>query len=79
MSMQAESIENASLSLSVEDRTLLLVRLLESIEDRTKSEPAQVERAWVAEANRRYQAYLHGDEEAIPADKVFPELRADDH
>lgn len=79
MSMPAESIENVALSLPLVDRTRLVVQLLESIEGQTNADPAEVERAWIAQANSRYQAYLRGDEEAIPADKVFSELWADDH
>jgi len=75
----AEAIESEALSLPFEDRARLVVHLLESIESRPAADPKQVERAWLAEANRRYQAYLRGEEQAIPAEEVFSELRADDH
>lgn len=57
----------------------LAVPLIESIEERPDADPHQVEGAWLAEANRRYQAYLRGEEKAIPAEEVYSELRADDH
>lgn len=79
MTHPAEAIESEALSLPLEDRTRLVVRLLESIESRPSTDPRQVERAWLAEAHRRYQAYLRGEEQAIPAEDVFSELRADDH
>lgn len=54
------------------------INLLESIEERPNMDPQQVELAWLAEANRRFQAYQAGKEQAIPADEVFADLRADD-
>lgn len=79
MTHSAEAIESEALSLPLEDRARLVVHLLESIESRPTADPRQVERAWLAEANRRYQAYVRGEEEAIPAEDVFSDLRADDH
>jgi putative addiction module component (TIGR02574 family) len=78
MSTSAEAVEKKALSLPREDRTRLVMHLLESIEERPHADPRQVERAWLAEANRRYQAYLRGEEQSIPAEDVFSELRADD-
>jgi len=78
MSASAKTIETDALSLPLEERTRLAVHLLESIEERPDADPKQVERAWLAEAGRRYQAYLRGEENAIPADDVFSELRAED-
>lgn len=78
MATSSEVIETEALSLPREDRTRLIVHLLESIEERPSADPQQVERAWLAEANRRYQAYLRGEEQAIPAEDVFSELQADD-
>jgi len=55
------------------------MHLLESIEERPSSDPRQVENPWVTEADRRYQAYLRGEEHSITAEEVFADLRADDH
>jgi len=78
MSKLAESIESEALSLPLEDRVRLAAHLLESVETRLQVDPKQVERAWIEEANRRYQAYLRGEERAIPAEEAFSTLRADD-
>jgi putative addiction module component (TIGR02574 family) len=78
-SAKIKIVESEALSLPREDRTRLVVHLLESIEERPGADPQQVERTWLAEANRRYQAYLRGEEKAIPAEDVYSELRADDH
>lgn len=79
MAISPKAVENEALSLSREDRSRLVVNLLQSIEERPISDPRQVESAWLAEADRRYQAYLRGDELAISAEVVFAELWADDH
>jgi hypothetical protein len=56
-----------------------VLKLLDSIEQRAPADPAKVESAWLQEADRRYQVYLRGEEEAILAEQVFAELRAEDH
>lgn len=78
MAISAKVVETEALSLPREERARLVVHLLESIEERPVSDPLQVEQAWVAEANRRYQAYLRGEEQAIAAEDVFKDLRTDD-
>ena len=78
MENSAKGIENAALSLPREERARLIVHLLESIEERPAANPHQVEHAWLDEANRRYEAYLRGEEKAIPAADVFSQLREDD-
>lgn len=78
MPHRLETIESEALSLPIADRARLVVHLLESIESRPAADPKQVERAWLAEADRRYQAYLRGEEKAISAEDAFSELRADD-
>lgn len=62
--------------LSRAERSQLVVSLLQSIEERPVT--GSNEAAWLAEADRRYRAYLSGDEVAIPAEDVFNELRAED-
>lgn len=36
----------------------------------------EIERLWVEEAERRYQDYLDGKEEAIPAEEAIRRVRA---
>jgi len=78
MTTSVQHIESQALSLPREERARLAMHLLESIEERPSMDPRQVELAWLAEANRRYLAYLGGEEQTIPADEVFADLRADD-
>jgi putative addiction module component (TIGR02574 family) len=78
MTTSAQLIESQALSLPREERARLAMHLLESIEERPSIDPRQVELAWLVEADRRYLAYIGGKEQAILADEVFADLRADD-
>lgn len=78
MTASTKAIELEALSLPREDRARLVMHLLDSIEERSESDPRQVEQAWLVEANRRYEAYLRGEEQAIPAEEVFSDLRKED-
>ncbi|MRJ43626.1 addiction module protein [Idiomarina loihiensis] len=78
MTIPAEVLETEALSLPKEEKTRLIVHLLESLEQRSGSNSQQVEQAWVAEANNRYEAYIRGEEQAIPSEDVFKDLKADD-
>lgn len=78
MTLSAEALESEALSLPKEDRTRLIVHLLESIDERSSPDPRRVERAWLNEANRRYQAYLAGSEQTVSSEDVVADLRADD-
>lgn len=78
MAISAEIVETEALSLPREDRARLVLHLLESIEERPSSDPQHVEQAWLDEANRRYQAYLRGEEQSIPAEDLFTDLQAED-
>jgi len=79
MSNPLNAIESEALALPLEERKRLALHLLESIELRPISDPKKVEAAWIAESKRRYEAYLRGEDRAIPAEDVFAELREEDH
>lgn len=79
MSGLSHNVEVEALSLPEARRINLVLKLLESLEYRALDNPQRIEKAWLKEANRRYEAYLTGEEEAIPAEQVFSELRAEDH
>jgi putative addiction module component (TIGR02574 family) len=78
MAVPAHELEAQALALPQHQRTELLLKLLDSIDRRPAGNPAAVETAWVREADRRYQAYLQGEDQAIPAEQAFAELRAED-
>ena len=67
-------IEKNALQLSAEDRARLVVRLLSSLEETTES-PEEIEKLWIAEAERRFQELRDGVVQGIPARDVFAGLR----
>ena len=75
MSGPTINIEAEALALTKDARVRLAIKLLDSIEGRSQSNPVELEDAWVKEANRRYADYLAGKDIAVPADEVFAELR----
>jgi len=75
MAHSLPEIEKDALQLPAEDRARLAVRLLSSLEETTES-PEEIEKLWIAEAERRFQELRDGVVEGIPAREVFTELRA---
>lgn len=74
MAMQASlTITEQVLLLPLEERLTLVERLLESLNGPVN---AEIEAAWAAEAERRLDAVLSGDEETYPQEEVIAELRA---
>ena len=67
-------IEKDALRLSPEDRARLAVRLLSSLEKAAES-PEEIEKLWIAEAERRFQELRDGVVQGMPAREVFAELR----
>ena len=74
MPQSLPEIEKNALQLSAEDRARLAVRLLSSLEETTES-PEEIEKLWIAEAERRFQELRDGVVQGIPAQEVFAELR----
>jgi putative addiction module component (TIGR02574 family) len=75
MSSSLTEIEKDALQLPAEDRARLAVRLLSSLDEDTES-PEDVEKLWIAEAERRFQELRDGIVKGIPAAEVFAELRS---
>jgi len=75
MAHSLPEIEKDALRLTAEDRARLAVRLLESLEQTTES-PEEIEKLWLATAERRFQELRDGVVQGIPAQKVFAELRS---
>jgi len=75
MAHSLPEIEKDALRLTAEDRARLAVRLLDSLEQTTES-PEEIEKLWLATAERRFQELRDGVVQGIPAQKVFAELRS---
>jgi putative addiction module component (TIGR02574 family) len=75
MAHSLAEIEDDALRLPPEDRARLAVDLLASLEESVES-PEEIEKLWLAEAERRFRELRDGVVKGIPARDVFAQLRA---
>lgn len=73
MSTNVAEIEAKIRSLSLEDKTELIRSLIGELDG---SADADVEHAWLIEAQRRHSEIAEGKVKPIPAQRVFQNLRA---
>ena len=73
MSRPVAELEAEIRSLSSDDRTGLIRALLAELDGPAE---ADVERAWIEEAQRRYRELIDGTVQPVPTDRVFENLRA---
>ena len=73
MSTNVVEIEAKIRSLSLEDKTELLRSLIAELDGPAD---ADVEKAWLREAQRRHREIEEGKVTMIPAEQVFANLRA---
>ena len=73
MSTHFDDLERQARALSLKEKATL-ARLL--IEDLDMSIDADANQAWIEEAHRRYNAYLRGELDALPADEVMARARS---
>ena len=72
MSTHFDEIERQARALPVKEKAAL-ARLL--IEELDQSVDADTDQLWIDEAQRRYDAYLKGELEALPGDDVITRAR----
>lgn len=70
MSLKLDKIEEEALQLSDEERAILAEHLITTLD---KGEDTNAEKAWIAEAEKRYEAYKEGKLTSKPATGVFEE------
>ncbi len=75
MAQSMSELERDALQLSAEDRAKLAVSLICSL-DETNDDPEEVEKLWVAEAERRVREIQAGSAKLVPAEEVFSRLRS---
>lgn len=73
MSESIDRVEAEALRLSARNRARLAHRLLESLDE--AEDPAEVEKAWQVEIERRLAEYTAGVVDTVPASDVFREAR----
>jgi putative addiction module component (TIGR02574 family) len=69
-----DEVEQDALALPAKDRAELAQDLLATLDP---GDDADVEEAWIAEAERRYQEYRSGKVKLIPADEALQRARRD--
>ena len=72
MSALLDELEKQSRLLTAQEKATLARILIEGLDP---SQDSDVEQVWVAEAQRRYQAYLRGEVEAHDGDEVMTRAR----
>jgi putative addiction module component (TIGR02574 family) len=72
MTALLERIERQAKQLSREDRERLATDLMTGLEREPLSD---IDQAWVAEAERRYDELVSGRVQGIPADEAMREIR----
>jgi putative addiction module component (TIGR02574 family) len=76
MSLPLKQVEAEALELPLPERAQLIQRLIASLDENATEDPADVERAWEVEIERRLEEYRAGRVETTPASEVFAEARA---
>ena len=69
-----DQIAESALGLPLPDRTRLVARLLESLDD--ASHDPEIEQAWEVEIARRIRDLLDGRAKTIPAEQALSEARS---
>lgn len=72
MSALLEELTKQTRLLTAQEKATLARILIEGLDTATDS---NVEQLWVAESQRRYEAYLRGEIEASPGDEVMTRAR----
>jgi hypothetical protein len=73
MSALLDLIEKQTRLLTAKEKATLARILIEELDPSLDSE---VEQLWIAESQRRYQAYLRGEIESLPGDEVMSRARS---
>jgi putative addiction module component (TIGR02574 family) len=70
MASKIEQIEHDLLKLPRQERAFLADRLLGSLDEEVLNE---IDAAWIAEAERRFEEYKNGKRQVVSAQNVFTE------
>ena len=73
MSTLLDDLERQARSLTQREKATLARILIEELDPALD---AEVEQLWIAEAQRRYEAFLKGELEALPGDEVMARVRS---
>lgn len=73
MTSKIQEIENEVLALPPQERAIIAEHIIRSLDD---EEDPDVERLWIAEAERRYKEYKEGNVKTRPSALIFKEARS---
>ena len=73
MSALFDELEKQARLLTPQEKATLARILIDELDPATDR---QVEQLWIAEAQRRYDAYLRGELESLPGDEVMSRARS---
>jgi putative addiction module component (TIGR02574 family) len=73
MSAPFDEIERQARLLPLNEKAILARVLIEELDTMVDGDAEQL---WIAEAQRRYDAYLNGELEALPGDEVMARVRS---
>ncbi|HEV7797491.1 MAG TPA: addiction module protein [Pyrinomonadaceae bacterium] len=73
MSTLLEDLERQTRALSLREKAMLARILIEELDP---ARDPTVEQVWIAEAQRKYEAFLSGELEALPGDEVMAKARS---
>lgn len=72
MAMTLKELEQEARNLARDEKAELLRSLIEDLEGGNQND---VEAVWAEEAQRRYDAYKHGETSSLPAEQAFARAR----
>jgi len=73
MSALFDEVQKQAQRLTPQEKAALAHRLIEELDS---SSEADVEQLWIAESQRRYDAYLRGEVQSLPGDDVMSRARS---
>ena len=73
MSTLLEDLQRQTRALTPREKATLARSLIEELDT---AFDAEVEELWIAESQRRYEAFLNGELEALPGDEVMARARS---
>jgi putative addiction module component (TIGR02574 family) len=75
VSIELDELKQAAAKLSASERAALALALIQSLDSDTEGEDDyEVERAWLAEVERRAGEVDRGDVQPVPGDEAFARL-----
>ena len=72
MSTLFDEVQKQAQMLTPQEKAALAHRLIEELDETTD---ADVEQLWIAESQRRYEAYVRGEVTSLPGDEVMARAR----